>query len=272
MLERYEPNVKTVFRRNPDYFRTGQPYVDGVEWVVVDDASTGLAMYRAGQLYCGPMEFWTVRQHDLEALQKSHPRLQYQDIQSSGDGLLAMRTDQPPFNDVRVRRAISMAIGRQALVAALGAQGQLTPAIPPGLVEWSLPIDQLGAGAKYYQYDPQEARRLLADAGFARGVQTQLSATGGTGFGTDLLDSVQLIQRFLKDVGVRAELKLRGTHAGQAEGVPYDLAKCHSDGPEGRDTYIANERSVPYDERSLVHRSSAPRPHPDRGQCGHCTG
>ena len=45
----------------------------------------------------------------------------------------------------------------------------------------------------------------------------------------------------LKDVGVRAELKLRGTHAGQAEGVPYDLAKCHSDGPEGRDTYIANE-------------------------------
>src|SRR5438105_8762983 len=138
MLERYEPNVKTVFRRNPDYFRTGQPYVDGVEWVVVDDASTGLAMYRAGQLYCGPMEFWTVRQHDLEALQKSHPRLQYQDIQSSGGGLLAMRTDQPPFNDVRVRRAISMAIDRQALVAALGVQGQLTPAIPPGLVEWSL--------------------------------------------------------------------------------------------------------------------------------------
>src|SRR5437016_1937989 len=101
VLERYEPNVKTVFKRNPDYFRPGEPSVDGVEWVVVDDASTGLAMYRAGQLDYGPMEFWTVRQHDLEALQKSHPRLQYQDIQSSGGGLLAMRTDQPPFNDVR---------------------------------------------------------------------------------------------------------------------------------------------------------------------------
>src|SRR5215510_14022689 len=159
VLERYEPNVKTVFRRNPDYFRPGEPYVDGVEWVVVDDASTGLAMYRAGHLDCGPMEFWTVRQHDLEALQQSHPHLQSQDLQSNGGALLAMRTDHSPFNDVRVRRAISMAIDRQALVEALAVRGQPTPAIPPGLVEWSLPIDQRGAGAKYYRTIP---RRLDA--------------------------------------------------------------------------------------------------------------
>ena len=199
-----------------------------MEWVVVDDVSTGLAMYRTGQLDCGPMEFWTVRQHDLEALQQSHPHLQYQDIQANGGALLAMRTDHPPFNDVRVRRAISMAFDRQALVAALAVRGQPTPAIPPGLVEWSLPIEQLGAGAQYYQYDPQEARRLLAEAGFAKGVQTQLSATGGTGFGTDLLDSVQLIQRLLKDIGVRAELKLQEfgayvatTARGKFEGLAY---------------------------------------------------
>src|SRR4029453_1446437 len=36
-LERYEPNVKTVFKRNPAYFRAGQPWVDGVEWLVLDD-------------------------------------------------------------------------------------------------------------------------------------------------------------------------------------------------------------------------------------------
>jgi peptide/nickel transport system substrate-binding protein len=77
-----------------------------------------------------------------------------------------MRTDQPPFNDVRVRRAISMAIDRQALVAALGVQGQLTPAIPPGLVEWSLPIDQLGR-SEVLSYDPRRPD-LLAEAGFIR--------------------------------------------------------------------------------------------------------
>ena len=83
LLERYEPNVKTVFKRNPDYFRQGQPYVDGVEWLVVEDESTGLAMYRTGQLDCGPGTSWAVRQEDLEALKKSHPHLRYQDLLSN---------------------------------------------------------------------------------------------------------------------------------------------------------------------------------------------
>jgi ABC-type transport system substrate-binding protein len=66
MLERYEPNVKTVFKRNPDYFLTGQPSIDGVEWLVLEDDSTGLAMYRTGQIDCGPWHWWAVRQADLE--------------------------------------------------------------------------------------------------------------------------------------------------------------------------------------------------------------
>ena len=81
-----------------------------------------------------------------------------------------MRTDMPPFNDVRVRRAISHAIDRQALIEAVWGRGAPTPAVSRGLVEWSLPIDQLGAGAKYYQYDPKEARRLLAEAGLSQGL------------------------------------------------------------------------------------------------------
>jgi peptide/nickel transport system substrate-binding protein len=43
LLERYEPNVKTVFKRNPDYFLPGLPWVEGVEWLVVEDASSALA-------------------------------------------------------------------------------------------------------------------------------------------------------------------------------------------------------------------------------------
>src|SRR6266705_2746542 len=181
LLERYEPNVKTVFKRNPDYFRTGQPYVDGVEWVVLNDDSTGLAMYRTGQLDCGPSPGWSVRQEDLDSIKKSHPHLMYQDFLSNVTHGIWMRTDQPPFNDVRVRRAISHAIDRQAIIDAVFIKGEPTPAISRGIPAWSPRIDELGAGAKYYQYDPPEAKRLLAEAGVPKGFKTQLHVTSGLG-------------------------------------------------------------------------------------------
>jgi peptide/nickel transport system substrate-binding protein len=49
LLERYEPNVRTVFKHNPEYVLKDQPYIDGGEWLSLKDESTGLAMYRTGQ-------------------------------------------------------------------------------------------------------------------------------------------------------------------------------------------------------------------------------
>jgi peptide/nickel transport system substrate-binding protein len=106
-----------------------------------------------------------------------------------------------------MRRALSLAIDRQGIIEAVYLRGEPTPAIARGATEWSLPIDQLGEGARYYQYDPQEARRLLADAGVAKGWKTSIATTNG--YGPDLLDAVQLVQRFLKDVGIEAELKVQ---------------------------------------------------------------
>jgi peptide/nickel transport system substrate-binding protein len=232
LLEHYEPNVKTVFKRNPEYFRRDQPYIDGVEWLVLEDESTGLAMYRTGQIDCGPWHWWSVRQQDLETLKKSHPNLTYQDFLSNVTSAIFMRTDMPPFNDVRVRRAISHAIDRQGLIDAVWVRGAPTPAVARGLVEWSLPIDQLGVGAKYYQYDPREARRLLAEAGYPAGFKTQITVTPG--FGRDLIDDVQLVQQYLKDVGIETEMKIQEygayvatTAQGKFEGLvrgPYGIA------------------------------------------------
>ena len=224
MLERYEPNVKTVFRRHPEYFRPGLPYVDGVEWFVLDDESTGLAMYRTGQIDAGPGLQWEVRQADLEALKHSHPHLHYQDMLANNVTTIWMRTDKPPFTDVRVRRAISHAIDRQAILDAVFIKGEPTPAVARGLAEWSLRIDDLGAGAKYYQYDPKEAKRLLAEAGFPKGLKTTLTVTSG--LGRDLVDVAQLAQRYLKEAGIEVELKIQEygaymatTFAGKLDGL-----------------------------------------------------
>jgi peptide/nickel transport system substrate-binding protein len=228
MLERYEPNVKTVFKRNPEYFRDGQPYVDGVEWMVVEDASAALAMYRSGQLDCGPASWWSVRQEDLESVQKTHPHLQFQDFLSTVSHAIYLRNDQAPFNDVRVRRAISHAVDRQAIIEAVWIRGEPTPAISRGLAEWSPRIDELGAGAKYYQHDPKEARRLLAEAGVPKGFKTQLTATNGTGAGPAIIDAAQLAQSQLKEVGIETELKVQEygaymatTWAGKFDGLAF---------------------------------------------------
>jgi peptide/nickel transport system substrate-binding protein len=184
-------------------------------------------MYRTGQLDAGPWHWWAVRQQDLEALKKTHPHLMYQDFLSVVSHAIYMRTDQAPFNDVRVRRAISHAIDRQGIIDAVFIRGAVTPAVSRGLPEWSPRIDELGAGAKYYQRDPKEARRLLAEAGFPKGLKTQLTVT--TGLGRDLLDIAQLAQSYLKEAGIEAELKpqeydayMATTFAGKFEGLALD--------------------------------------------------
>jgi peptide/nickel transport system substrate-binding protein len=106
MLECYDPNVKAVFTRHPEYYRQGQPYVDGVDWLVMPAESTGLAMYCTGELDLGPQINWAMRQQDLEAMKQSHPHLIYQDFLGVVPTVVFMRVDMAPFSDVRVLGAI----------------------------------------------------------------------------------------------------------------------------------------------------------------------
>ncbi len=118
---------------------------------------------------------------------------------------ISMRTDQKPFSDVRVRQAMSLAIDRKGIIDAVAeGVGAMNPAVPAALKEWSIPIDQLGEGAKYYKHDPAEAKRLLAAAGYPNGFPATICFT--TYGSTVLVDSMQLVQKNLKDVGIDAKI------------------------------------------------------------------
>src|SRR5262249_42800046 len=124
-----------------------------------------------------------------DSLRRLRPNLQMAEFPANVMTNLAMRTDKAPFSDVRVRRAISMAIDRPAIVnATLEGVGATNPAVPAGLKEWSIPLDQLGEGERYLRYDPAAAKKLLAEAGHSRGFSATIDfATYGS---TVLVDTV----------------------------------------------------------------------------------
>jgi len=109
---------------------------------------------------------------------------------------------------VRVRCAISHAIDRQAIVDAVFVKGEPTPAISRGVPEWSPRIDELGAGAKYYQVRPKGSQTPAGGSRLPKGLKTQLHVTSG--YGRDLRSiPSSWPQRYLKDVGIEAELQLQ---------------------------------------------------------------
>jgi peptide/nickel transport system substrate-binding protein len=82
--------------------------------------------------------------------------------------------------------------------------GAFNSAVPAALKDWTLPVSQLGEGARYFKHDPKEARRLLAEAGYPNGFPASMCFT--TYGSTFAVDSAQLVLKYLKDVGIDAKL------------------------------------------------------------------
>ena len=211
MLERWEPNVRLVYVRNPNYFVPGLPYADGVEILLDRDPSSRLASWLGGKIDFAPEYQMVVRRLDLDVARRQKPGLQSVEYPWPVMGLTGFKLDREPFKDVRVRRALSRATsladifdGNAFSLGHYVAQG----VVPAALGEWSVPIDQLGPeGRKDYQFDTADAKRLLAAAGYPNGFKTTVDTTAG--FGPDFMDYVQVLVRNWKDAGIDAELNVK---------------------------------------------------------------
>src|SRR5262249_50600477 len=158
----------------PNYFVAGLPYIDRVGGTVDEDAASRVSSFIAGKWdigYEGGLVFRTEGGQIRDALRQPRPAPRPTAVLANTTSHVSMRADQPPCNDVRVRRAMSLAIDRQAIMDATSeGTGALNPPIPAGLKDWSLPIAQLGDAVRYYKRDLAEARRLLAAAGHPNGL------------------------------------------------------------------------------------------------------
>jgi peptide/nickel transport system substrate-binding protein len=234
-LERYDPGVKAIFTRNPDYHGQGLPYLDKVEWIFLRDRPTQLSLFRAGQL---DIPFYDARipSEEAESLASSDPPYPVVHWERLGDRALAMRVDRPPFSDVRVRRACSLAVDRTKWLseeqAGEGLEGGRP--VPSPMRQWRLGPGELGEGARYLQHDPALARQLLAEAGFPNGLRVKCANSPGDG--PDHAQALARLTADLKRVGVELavidedyESYAKSVSAGRYEESTWDSSPLFSE-------------------------------------------
>jgi ABC-type transport system substrate-binding protein len=203
LLKEMVKNTRYAFAKNPDYFLKGQPYLDGYTVNIVADPAAQRSGYRAGQFQLCQGD--SVTNTELQALVRSVPDTvgyERESFKGAGNWLVMFRADQEPFNRVEVRRAVSMAIDRKALIQGT-YEGHATVMHPLQyrlLRETPPTLDELGP---YYQYNPVEARRLLQQAGIPEGVEWELAYFPYSG---DIERNAQLLQAQMKPAGINLRL------------------------------------------------------------------
>lgn len=221
-LEDHRRGVGITLTRHADYFRPGLPYIDRIELILNEDNASAAAGLLTGKYDLGwdppgaiPRSDWVQLRDRLRA---QRPGLRTAEILDNSVFAIFMRTDRPPFDDLRVRQAISMAINRQEIIeSVLEGAGIVNPPVPAALKEWTLPVDELGPGAACYRFDPREARRLLTQAGHGGGIETTLTFTS---YGRVYTDVLQLVTHDLKAIGINAK-PMSKEYGAFVSSVPY---------------------------------------------------
>lgn len=186
---------RIVFERNPDYFQKGLPHLDKIVFEVGQEPVVALLRLQRGEVDIAgdgipPAKFLEVTQDPA-----------YKDLIIQGNqlhtGYITMNVKAKPFDDVRVRQAVNMAINKDRIIRIIN--GRAKPATQP------LPPSMPGYAADYkgYAYDVAGAKKLMADAGLADGFTTDLYVAN-----TDPQPRIaQAIQQDLAQIGIKAEIK-----------------------------------------------------------------
>jgi peptide/nickel transport system substrate-binding protein len=199
MLKEWELNVKRTFVRNPNYYEKGKPYLDKIEFLIVPDQGAHIAAFRTGKAEA--IDRLTPDQ--LKTLKKSNPDAWLWKELSGTHVQTLMNTNREPFQDIRVRKAISMAIDRKKAVDSIFGGGELSGPINSTLGDWVLPKEERES---LQPYDPEKAKQLLAEAGYPNGFDTTILTTEATG--PQIARYAEWVAEDLRKIGINAEIKL----------------------------------------------------------------
>jgi peptide/nickel transport system substrate-binding protein len=193
--------------KNPDYFVKGRPYLDGLRYIVIVERGTRVAALQTGQVDVAYPGDTTVS--IAEQLRGAVPQMSFTETATNVSENLLLNTKRPPFDNVKVRRALSLAIDRRAYVKAVHSGSALVGAAmaPKPWGAWGLlekDTQQLPGYGKGEE-GKVRARNLLAEAGYGPG--NPLKVEMATRAIAIYLDFASFVISELKQVGVDASLK-----------------------------------------------------------------
>lgn len=176
-FKRYTRGSTFEGERNPDYFVKGRPYLDGYKFFISTETSVRAAAVRSGRAF---IEFRDLPVPEVEAIKKQlGAKVNVQEQSATGWWGIAMQNTVKPFDDIRVRKALTLAFDRytagKVLYPLTGLQvvGGL---MRPGS-EWAISRSELEKFPGFWpdaEKSRAEARKLLAAAGYPNGLKVEL--------------------------------------------------------------------------------------------------
>lgn len=163
-LTNYKAGHSASFEKNEDYWAHGKPYLDSVEVGLYNSPQAQILALQGGKADM----MVAISPVDARPL-LGNSDIKISDQHSPATRLLAMRTDQPPFNDVRVRRAIALCIEREAMIKVLlSGKGVIANDHPVA------PIYHNKIELPQRDRNIEKAKKLLRDAGHPNGIKLTL--------------------------------------------------------------------------------------------------
>ena len=205
MAQDYEYKLGVSFRRNPDYWLKDEqgnqyPYMDSMKMVIIPDAASRVAAFRANKIERGVALPSPQAARDMLRTNPNTIIQEYVGVQSLVG--VGMRLDKEPFNDVRVRRALSLAIDYEEWAQTL-YEIPASPAVTVNGFFTGEPNNLENYGEWYQGPDVERAKALLAEAGYPDGfsIKTEYFV-----YNPSHTETHELLQAYWKTIGVTTEI------------------------------------------------------------------
>lgn len=212
MLTDFVAGNSNTYTKNPIYWDKdkigGQeyklPFIDKIVYRTIKDEATYITALRTGKLDI----LESIRWQNVDSLKKSAPQLKWNRWLNMSGTFLAFRVDvDGPFKDVRVRRALNMAVNKEEIVKAYYNGNAELFAYPmhPDYVGYFQPLKEMPPSVQeLFKYDPAKAKKLLAEAGHPKGFTFKVQVCSCN---PDHMDLLPLIAAYLEQVGVKMEIQ-----------------------------------------------------------------